>query len=242
MKNIILFICLLFPDSERINTVEYQVYEYKPIRISNVKSIVLNDIESHIQEGHQYTSENLVTWAHETTHGINSILRNKYGRPCLYLTESKFAYLKPAKRRLREVANLVHPILRDHLYELYLVQQQRDWDDDPYYILDEWSAYCNGSLLRNELLMQEDYSEPLFMMQFCVFASYLCMVEKQPDLIEFVKFNTHRSFNIYYRSPGNMSDVNKYLSFIRQDPRMEELRVNMRNMFGTKWCNQIWEF
>lgn len=240
MKYIVLLINLIFINS--LNSEEYQLFEYKPIRTSTVSSKVLNDLECHIQEGHQYRAANLVTWAHETTHGINSILRNKYGRPALYLTGNEFAYLKPAQKRLNHVAKIVPPLLHDHLYNLYLVEQQRDWDDDPYYILDEWSAYCNGCLLRNELLMKEDESEVLFMMQFSVFAGYLCMIEKQPDLIEFVKFNTHRSFNIYYRSPGNMTEVNKYLSFIRQDKRMEEFRVNMKNIFGTKWCSQIWEF
>lgn len=41
---------------------------------------VLNDIDSHMPAGHIYADADRVTHAHETTHGINSDLRQAFGR------------------------------------------------------------------------------------------------------------------------------------------------------------------
>jgi hypothetical protein len=37
---------------------------------------VLQDIELHMPAGHGYRDSHKVTWAHETTHGINANIRN----------------------------------------------------------------------------------------------------------------------------------------------------------------------
>ncbi len=50
-----------------------------PVIQSNVSAslgVVLGDIESRMPKGHQYSAQDKVTWAHETTHGINNSVRN----------------------------------------------------------------------------------------------------------------------------------------------------------------------
>lgn len=236
-------ILCIFLQSSAYEAEEYPLYGYKTIKESTVSSVVLKDLETHIRPDHPYRDGNLVTWAHETTHGINADLRNTYGGSCYYLLNGQFARIKHrSNKKLSQVANVVPSPLRDHLYNLYLVEQRRDWEDEPYYILDEWVAYSNGCELRNELLMKEDDSEVLNMMKFCVFAGYLSMIDKDPELIEFIRMQTRRSFNIYWRSPGNISGTNQYLAAIRTDPRIESWRINMRSTFGTKWCYTIWGF
>jgi len=55
---------------------------YKPKRtVNNPKwGDVLNDIDSHMPAGHIYADADRVTHSHETTHGINSDLRQAFGR------------------------------------------------------------------------------------------------------------------------------------------------------------------
>lgn len=236
-------ILCLFLQSSTYEENDYPLYGYKTIKESTVSSKILNDLETHIRPNHPYRDNNLVTWAHETTHGINADLRNTYGGSCYYLLDGQFARIKNvSNKKISQVAAAVPDVLRDHLYNLYLVQQRADWENEPYYILDEWVAYSNGCALRNELQMDENASEVMHMMQFCVFAGYLCMIDNNKELIDFVKMNTHRSFNLYWRSPGNMSDVNKYLAAVRSHSKLEPWRAHMKNTFGIKWCNTIWGF
>ena len=52
-------------------------HEVPPIReVPDSLSVVLPDLESRMPEDHAYRSHNFVNWAHETTHGLNSRIRN----------------------------------------------------------------------------------------------------------------------------------------------------------------------
>jgi len=70
---------------------------------------VLGDIESHMPAGHIYKDSDKITWGHETTHGINSNIRNNAQRlqaKIIYETRySIFGYI--FKRRIRKVEYLV---------------------------------------------------------------------------------------------------------------------------------------
>ena len=107
----------------------------------------LADVESRLppEMGTRYRDNSRVTWCHETTHGVHSALRNSYRSPAFYPGGGKFALVEPPAVTLGEVAAVVPPRLRGTRYQLYLVNQRREWDRDPLYVWDEWVAYDNGT-------------------------------------------------------------------------------------------------
>jgi hypothetical protein len=107
----------------------------------------LADVESRLppEMGTRYRDRNRVTWCHETTHGVHSGLRLRYRQPAFYPGNGRFALVEPPTVTLGEVAAVVPKQLRGTRYQLYLVQQRRDWDRDPLYVWDEWVAYDNGT-------------------------------------------------------------------------------------------------
>lgn len=84
---------------------------------------------------------------HETTHLLNSQLRNQAGpgwQAC-YVMRGRAALLRePAGITLTDVAHAVPAAKRGPRYDLYLVQQAKYWNDTPSYVLDELAAYTNG--------------------------------------------------------------------------------------------------
>lgn len=107
----------------------------------------LADVESRLppQLGTQYRDRSRVTWCHETTHGVHAALRNRYRAPAFYPGGGRFALVEAPALSLGEVAAAVPPRLRGVRYQVYLVQQRRDWERDPLYVWDEWVAYNNGT-------------------------------------------------------------------------------------------------
>lgn len=95
-----------------------------------------------------------VTYCHEATHMLNSRIRRDYGGGnfnAVYVGNGR-AYVAPEpKVTLRQISEYVDESLRNSTYKLYFIQQQRDWNEQPLYILDEWTAYANGSLAAIEL-------------------------------------------------------------------------------------------
>jgi len=119
--------------------------DVQPIRTVNIPGF-LGDIESHLKAGHPYKDRDLITWAHEGTHGINSNIRNGYSRYGVAYVLHNTAFVSPEPDfKLSVVADAVPLHLRGISYNLYLISQQRYWNDQPLYILDELSAYLNGT-------------------------------------------------------------------------------------------------
>jgi thiol-disulfide isomerase/thioredoxin len=82
---------------------------------------------------------------HEACHSFHATLRNQYGRPTVYLGGGLAAVVDEPAVRLSAVANAVPDRHRGPAYNLYLVQAQRWWDQQPTYILDEQAAYIAGT-------------------------------------------------------------------------------------------------
>ena len=87
-----------------------------------------------------------VTSAHENTHGVNSKLRRTFGGNNYFISKERMFVRFPNTPRnitLRHVAQQCEH--KGGIYNLYLIQAQRWWNDTPLYVFDEWSAYMNGS-------------------------------------------------------------------------------------------------
>lgn len=173
-------------------------------QVSNLGK-VLSDIESHMPAGHIYKDSDKITWAHETTHGINSNIRQKFsgsevnwgrsvwreidGKPVFhagrvngfYCLDNKAAVINEPNVRIQTVAAAVPQSLRGPVYSLYLVQQAQSWGDTPLYIMDEGIAYQNGSACRLDLGIQERSETVSQMMEFVVYGTTLAMIIKKQD-------------------------------------------------------------
>ena len=109
---------------------------------------VLEDVESLLPPGHQFRDSDPITWTHEGTHGVNARIRREKGSPGIvgiYIGGLRCCLLEVPPIKLSDVAKAVPRELRGDIYTLYLVQQQRWWENDPLYVLDEWSAYLQGA-------------------------------------------------------------------------------------------------
>lgn len=126
----------------------------KPMRDVDAGQLgdVLADIESRMPSGHIYRDNDPITWAHETTHGINSRVRvfAGDGRNAFYCCRGDVFIVHEPRIRKRQVAEAVPPEFRGGVFNLYLAGQN-EWDDQPLYLLDEWSAYVNGALCAIDL-------------------------------------------------------------------------------------------
>jgi len=168
---------------------------------------ILQDIDSHMPAGHQYSDGNKVTWSHETTHGINSNIRNKHQDASkvngFYCLQDRACVIYEPKTTIRAIALKIPQALRGPSYQLYLVQQTSGWNDRPLYLFDEWIAYTNGSETGRELNHQGWYYELLQAHNFNVYCMYLAMTVKKtcPDYDDkqmkaFMMWNIERTFRL----------------------------------------------
>lgn len=219
----------------------------------------LNDIESHIQSGHQYSFPNMpMTWAHETTHGINANIRNRFFKvkpvqSGFYCLESRAVLIEEPKTTISRFSSKIPRSLRGPSYDLYLKKQAQHWNNSPLYILDEWIAYTNGTSTGQEV--QEDgwFYELLQAHNFNVYSIYLaqqveedCPNYDSTQLKAFIKWNTERVFEYTSRSvqnPTNKLDrVNTYLEALKNSSEAEPIRIFSRKYFGEDWCKRIYNF
>lgn len=169
MRYLVLALVLLWGNvvaAQRIPAqVEYPTTEANPeqqfglMRAAPIKQIppgrlskTLADIESHMPDGHIYRDSDVGTWAHETTHGINSRLRQAVGSgiECYYCLDDKVWVLRRPRTTLSRVAAAVPANLRGSQFSLYFVQQLASWNDHPLYVMDEWTAYIHGAMTLHE--------------------------------------------------------------------------------------------
>jgi hypothetical protein len=129
------------------------------------------------------------TDAHETSHMISADVRmdNPGRNNGFYLLGGVAAVVQQPGLTIRDVADYVPPTLRGSRYELYLVQQQRHWNDEPLYILEEWHCYTLGAMtavddvLNNRPLQRTDAVSGT--LEFRVYGAALAMAIKErcPD-------------------------------------------------------------
>lgn len=217
---------------------------------------VLSDIESHMTAGHQYRDNDKATWGHETTHGINSLLRNKEQREsrskvnAFYVLDDRYVVINELDTKLSTVAKNVPASLRyaklyttqTTVYNLYLKEQTQWWENEPSYIFDEWTAYTNGALVSMELDKSGIISDITHMAQFNVFALTLAYTARPEDeqFKEFLKWQLARSMKII-RDAGeivDISDIGEYWTVFENSEDAEDLRRFTREYLGENWVKK----
>ena len=165
---------------------------------------ILNQVESRCTREERNTAyePDPVTYCHELTHQLNAHLRNDAGSGmnAFFVGQDlgRYILLPEPSITLADVAeSVVH--FRNEAYELYLVQQQQYWNEQPLNVLDEFSAYVNGSQLALEMKLDNHGSHDRCHW-FCYYAD--CLVKtvwekdssylEYPLLAEFVEWQKNR--------------------------------------------------
>lgn len=234
---------------------------FAPLRQVKERGEVWSDIESHIQAGHVYRGDNPITSVHETTHGINSNLRQVYSRAgktvehegralfcslsginAFYVLQNRAAIILEPSTTVSAAAAAVPKSLQARTFNLYMVQQARSWNDTPLYVFDEWVAYTNGSACRVDLRMADRADTVESMFHFNVYAVCVAMVSRSddPQVKGFIGWNLKRSMELYdqNKSLGGVEPAANYWEKFKTASDAETLRQFIRVYLGPEWVQR----
>jgi len=213
---------------------------YAPLRNVGNLGPVVTDVESHLVAGHPYRDADRITWVHEGTHGIAGQLRNKYQQPGFYLLENRAILMREPATTLAAVAATVPLSLRGEVYNLYLIQAQQWWQNEPTYVFDEWVAYANGSDARAQLKITSRGEAVQYAVEFIPYA--LCVPKaarsQNPQMKAFIRWHIERTLALY-RASGVRSDT---LNRLRTAKDAEALRQFTRTYLGADWTSRTLGF
>ncbi len=223
----------------------------------------LTDIRNHLPAsyGDYYWDSDLVTAAHETTHGINAHVRNNYNDTgevanAFYVLGDRAAIVIEPGIRKSQVNAYVPQALRGPRYDLYL-EGQTDWDDMPLYLWDEWVAYTNGGVAGVSQVQCGEWNAGwrdavMGPLEFTVYALAVGMAVKalDPDYFtsydqfrEFLAWNARRAMDTY-RAGKDLPDFawdeqEQFHQTLRTAAGAEAMRAFARDTFGDAWAEEV---
>ena len=194
--------------------------------VEQVDFIEVNQVSNIVQEDSVYAGiinyshdptldiKNRMTCAHETTHMINAGLRNslKKGKNInvFYLPTGWACVIEEPNMRKSQVAQFIPSNVRGYRYSTY-VTGATEWDNQPLYLVDEWSAYINGAMVGIDDVNNNRYTDGwtdgvsgcLELSLYCVALS-MAIEEYDKDywnsndhFKSFMKWNLQRAYNTY---------------------------------------------
>ena len=226
---------------------------------------VLTDIETHLPSsyGTTYRDSDYVTWGHETTHGINSHIRNNFnttGKKAngFYLLENRGVVLVEPNITKSQVAPYIPQSLRGMRYSTYITGQTA-WDDTPLYVWDEWVSYLNGTAVGvnrvNEGSWTEGWRDQSGNIEFVVYGIATGMAVKAKDPSYFASYPqfrnlmtwlSERSMKLYHEAqamPDFAYDKNvEYYEAMKTSSDAESWRQFARETFGAAWTQNVFGF
>jgi hypothetical protein len=195
---------------------------------------VVTDVERHLYPGHPYREDSdKVGWTHEGTHGVNSLVRNKYGKPGFYTLNNTAYLLAEPNTTIAAVARKVPPSLRGNIYNSYCIQMQGYWNYQPSYLFDEWTSYMNGSIARKKLKIATRGETVGYMLEMAIYSTCVPYTSRSTDenTKVFLRWMWERTLFL----------INKdALKPLREntDTDAENLRIFMRGYFGKTWTKK----
>ena len=207
--------------------------------------VILSDIESHMPAGHMYSDPDKVTWAHETTHGINRRLRNEHRQSAkinaLYCLNNRACIIEEPPLTISQVAETIPVELRENLFHLYMVQQAHSWNNTPLYIFDEWVAYTNGAAVRYNLNLKERLGTVKAMLEFNNYALALAIMTDNSQLKNFVEWHLLRVADLYLCNLklGNIDAVAHNLEKTIEYNKGSEFGEKVRKYLGPEFTKKI---
>lgn len=242
--------------------VAWMMFPAQQQRSSPAWGPVLMDIVNHLPSsyGDTYWDLDRITWAHGTTHGIHSYLRQSFndsGRTAnaFYVGDDHAIILPEPALRKSQVADFVPEPLRGPNFDREIVGAT-NWDDRPLYIFDEWVAYTNGGATGVDMaehgLWTGGYREAVFEpLEFTVYALATAMAieaidpryfEEQPQFKEFLAFQTLRALRVFFvgreLDDFSCSCAEQYLDELRNNAGAEPVRDFVGRFFGPQFLIQ----
>lgn len=227
---------------------------------------ILQDIVNHIPTGEiaTYKDSNMMTWGHETSHGIHAYIRNhlnpdKTPTNGFYLLKGQYALVKGPGMSKSAVAAYIPSNLRGSRYDLYIAGQ-KEWDDTPLYIFDEWNAYINGGAVAVELATKGLWTEGNMdsvrgIIEFNVYALATAMAVKTGDPTYYKDYRQFREFVAYNIRRGMLTynegvkmpffagfEQEQYMAALRTSPEAEALRTFAKEFLGADYCKEVLGF
>ena len=170
--------------------------DVKPIRDANGNDII-SDVQNHLPANNIYNSTDKITAVHESTHGINARLSVLHNKPAFYILNNRAFVFDEISTTLDQTAEKIPKALRGSVYNLYVIRSQRWWNDQPSYLFNEFTAYTNGSIAREQLKIRDRTETVEQMLQMVVYSYYVATTN---DSKIFWKWQTKRALAIYKRS------------------------------------------
>jgi hypothetical protein len=186
----------------RVPKVEFRTLKENATRSKELG--MYGDILNHLREEFKDYGDRVIT-AHELTHGINSHLRNEHVKAMLrrvnafYVGGGRYVLLDEPGVRKSQVAEFVPKCLRGDRFRTY-IEEQKDWDEMPLYLFDEWTAYVNGAVVAIEEARTKK-ADPLAKndmvfacLEFSTYVVALGMAVEKHDREYFRKHEAFRAF------------------------------------------------
>ena len=223
----------------------------------------LTDIIQHLPAsyGSTYADSDLVTYGHETTHGINAharnYLNNTGGRANAFycLTDRVALVVEPGIRKA-DVAPYVPASLRGSRFGTY-VTGQTAWDDRPLYIWDEWVAYTNGSEValglhragqwrygwRDAVAGTVEFTAYALAVGAAVEARDPTYFQSNTQFRAFLAWNARRAMTLFREGAAvesfRMDAQDALYRALRESPDAEPLRAFARRVYGRAWAAEV---
>lgn len=238
-----IMLCVVgFPNATGVYTPMFT--EVPAIRASAAPGVLLNDIDSHMPRGHIFSSTNLITWAHETTHGINADVRNVYMRShagqynAFYVTGNKSVIVKDPDGSIADVIAKMPKWLQDSTFQNYK-DRYKEWNDRPLYICDEWSAYTNGLAVQVEMRIDQNLEgNHAVHMGLMSLVMMWALQADDTQLQAYIAWNWERVISLL---PPSHSGEGMLANFRHSDDSAE-LRNFVRGRFGNAWAEEVFGF
>ena len=225
---------------------------------------VLTDIQNHLPPSYgdmYWFEDSYMTAGHETTHGINSDLRNNHndtgGRANgFYVLENRGVIVAEPNIRKADAQRYIPQALQGSRYQLYMVEQTA-WDDTPCYVFDEWTAYINGAMVGvdevEHAIYRGQWTDGVYgALEFVVYSMAIAMATEQGDAAyfasntqfkEFIAFNTRRAMSVYRRGAPMMMftyDVqDRYYSDLTTGSAGAPIRDFIRRVYGQQFLDEV---
>ncbi len=224
---------------------------------------LLTDIEGHLPSsyGNQYYDNDRLTHAHETTHGINSELRNNYNKTGkqangLYVLEDRGVILEEPNLRKSAVIPFIPAALQGSRYGLYILGQQA-WDDTPTYIFDEWVAYTNAGAVGVDRVKRGLWKEPwqdgvMGQLEFTVYGLALGLAAEKGDptyfqqnkqFREFLAWQTDRAMSLFREGQKmtafTWAQQDAYYAKLQTDASAQPIRDFLTRTYGVGFMTRV---
>jgi len=208
--------------------------DLRPIRTVDYGHHIINDIEQHMPPQHIYRDNDKITWAHETTHGLDAEIRNRYQyeNNCYYVLKNKYVILPRCKLSLVEIRNVIPDFVMRDTQHVNFYFDNHTWNNAQY-ILEEWTAYINGAYMYNEIKPRDGESEVVFALMFNVYCMYISLNEPNKEINNFIKYQTLRTRSAFLNSRSHDAEI--FWKKVSTGIDYQGLRDKIEKEWGKTW-------